>query len=138
MNEPENMFIGVILAYDRNVKRVGESMLVVKVFLKKSQIYSTPLQMSAQMSLWRNGAQGVVIAVQSEGSHQRYTLGSVLSPVLFIRVTGQSGSSTSFPVTQNLQEWFNTPGDQTAIQRDLGSLKKQSDRNLVELHKRKC
>lgn len=38
MYEHGNMFIGVILSYERNVEGVGESMSAAKVFLKKSQI----------------------------------------------------------------------------------------------------
>lgn len=106
MYEHGNMFIGVILSYERNVEGLGESMSAAKVFLKKSQI-----QMSTQMSLFRNGAQGVVITVITVRSLVRRKP-LALHPgcqdwVLFIRVTGQRGPSTSFPVMQNLQEWFN-------------------------------
>lgn len=75
MFEHGNIFIGVILAYNRNVKGVRESLSVVKIFLKEkpnSWRISVDEFTKGGIFLWRNGARGVAITVmessQKEGA----------------------------------------------------------------------
>lgn len=75
MVEHGNIFIGVILAYNRNAKGVRESLSVVKIFLKEEPntwCISVDEFTKGGIFLWRNGARGVAIAVmessQKEGA----------------------------------------------------------------------